>query len=108
MARYLIEQTVSSQGTAGMLQNPEDRSEVLRPLFEAAGCRLEHFYASLTENKTYLVVESHDLDSVYPLWQKFVAAGAASSIKVTPVMEIREAVDLMKKAASLVYRPPGN
>ena len=107
MTKYLIEETVAPQGFAGVLQKPEDRSEVLRPLFEAAGCKLEQFYISLIENKAYLIVESPDLNSVYTVTANFLATGAASSIKCTPLITISEAVDLMKKAASVAYRPPG-
>ena len=107
MTKYLIEETVSPQAAAGILQNPEDRSEVLRPLFEAAGCKLDQFYISLIENKAYLIVESPDLNSVYTVWGNFLAGGATSSIKCTPLITISEGVDLFKKAASLGYRPPG-
>jgi len=107
MAKYLIEETLSSQAAAGILQNPEDRSEVLRPLFEAAGCKLEQVYISLIENKAYLIVESPDLNSVYAVWGNFLAGGAASSIKCTPLITMQEGADLFKKAASLGYRPPG-
>lgn len=107
MGKYLIEETVSSQGTAGILRNPEDRAAVLRPLFKTAGCKLEQFYASLTENKTYLIVESPDLTNVFTLWANFVAAGAASAIKVTPLIAVSDGVDLFKKTARLAYRPPG-
>lgn len=107
MAKYLIEETVGSPGFQGMLQKPEDRSEVLKPIFEAAGCKLEHFYVSLIENKTYLIVESPDLDSVYTVGATFLASGAASAIKYIPLKTISEVADIAKKAASLGYRPPG-
>ena len=107
MAKYLIEETFSTQSAAGMLQNPEDRSEVLKPLFEAAGCKLEQFYVSGIENKAYLIVESPDLNSVYTVGTTFLAGRAASSIKYIPLVTIPEVVDLCKKAASLGYRPPG-
>jgi len=107
MAKYLIEETVGSLGFQGMMQNPEDRSEVLKPVFEAAGCKLEQFYVSLIENKTYLIVESPDLNSVYTVGATFLASGAASSIKYIPLITISEVVDIAKKAASLGYRPPG-
>lgn len=107
MAKYLIEETVASMGCAGILQKPEDRHKTLLPFFEAAGCKLEQFYVSLIENKTYLIVEAPDLQSVWAIWVNFVAAGAASSIKCIPVVPVSEGVDLFKKAASLVYRPPG-
>ena len=107
MAKYLIEETISPQAFAGILHNPEDRSEVLKPLFEAAGCKMEQFYISLTENKAYLIVESPDLNSVYTVAVNFQAGGAASAIKCIPLLTIPEMVDLAKKAASLGYRPPG-
>jgi len=107
MAKYLIEETLSSQAFAGMLQNPEDRNEVLRPIFKAAGCKLEQFYVSGIENKAYLVVESPDLNSVYTVGATFMAGGTALSLKYTPLLTVPEAVDLCKKAASLGFRPPG-
>jgi len=107
MTKYLIEETLSAQAAAGMMQNPEDRNDVLRPIFEAAGCKLEQFYISGIENKAYLIVESPDLNSVYTVGATFMAEGAASSIKYTPLMTWPEVVDLAKRAASLGYRPPG-
>ncbi|MFC1919962.1 hypothetical protein ACFLWX_04145 [Chloroflexota bacterium] len=64
MAKYMIEETVGTHGVQGILQKPEDRSEILEPIFEAAGCKLEHFYISGIENKAYLIVGSPDLNSV--------------------------------------------
>jgi uncharacterized protein with GYD domain len=107
MAKYLIEETLASKGVAGVLENPEDRTEPVRRVFEAAGCKLEQFYVSLIENKTYLIVESPDLKSVNTVTMTFLAAGAASSIKCTPLLTAAEAVAMLKRAAGLGYRPPG-
>jgi len=106
-ARAEMVETVATQGCAGVLQKPEDRSKALQPLFEAAGCKLEQFYASLIENKAYLIVEAPDLNSVWAIGVNFVAAGAASAIKCIPLMAMSEGIGLFKKAASLAYRPPG-
>ena len=108
MSKYLIEETLSSQAFAGILENPEDRNEVLRPIFEAAGCKLGHFYVSGIENRSYLIVESPDLNSVFTVGATFMAGGTALSLKYTPLLTVPEAVDLCKKAASLGFRPPGN
>jgi uncharacterized protein with GYD domain len=107
MAKYLIEETISPQSYAGILQHPENRSEVLKPLFETAGCKLEEFYVSGIENKAYLIVESPDLNCVSMIGTHFMAGGAAASIKYVPLITWPEAVDVIKKAASLGYRPPG-
>ena len=107
MAKYMIEETFSSQAAAGVMQKPEDRFEVLKPLCEAAGCKLEQFYVSGIENKSYLIIESPDLNNVYTVGTTFLASGAASSIKYIPLITWPEVVDIAKKAASLGYHPPG-
>ena len=107
MAKYLIEETVGPQGYQGIMEKPENRLEILRPLFESVGCRLEQFYVSGIENKAYLMVESPDLNTVFTLGSTFMAGGAASAIKYVPLITWPEAVDLAKKATSLGYRPPG-
>lgn len=107
MTKYLIEETLSTRSFIGMLQNPEDRVQVLKPLFEAAGCTLEEGYVSGIENKAYLIVESPDLESVNAVGATFIAGGAASSIRYIPLMPLSEAVDMCRKAAGLGYRPPG-
>jgi uncharacterized protein with GYD domain len=107
MAKYLIEETLTGQSAVGMMENPEDRNEALRPIFKAAGCKLEQFYVSAIENKSYLIVESPDLDSVFTVGATFLAGGTAQAIKYTPLLTLPETVTLFKKAATLGFRPPG-
>jgi hypothetical protein len=107
MPKYLIEETLTSENYANMLRNPEDRTEVLKSLFKAAGCELESGYASGIENKAYLIVEAPDLETVYTVGANFMAGGAASSIKFIPLATLSEVVDICRKSASLSYRPPG-
>ena len=107
MAKYMIEETFSSQAASGVMQNPEDRFEVLRPIFKAAGCELEQFYVSGIENKSYLIIESPDLNTVCTVGTTFLASGAAQAIKYVPLLTVPEAVELFKKAGTLGYRPPG-
>lgn len=107
MAKYLVEETLTSENYANMLRNPEDRTKVLKSLFATIGCKLESGYASGIENKAYLIVESPDLNSVYTVGANFLASGAASAIKYIPLISLPEVVDICKKATSMSYRPPG-
>jgi hypothetical protein len=107
MPKFMIEETLASPAYAGMLKNPEDRGEVLKPVFEAAGCKLEQYYVSGSETKTYLIVESPDLEKVYTVGALFMAAGPAASLKFIPLMTLPQTVELCRKAATLEYRPPG-
>jgi len=57
MTRYLIEETISSQAAAAVMKNLEDRTEVIRPIFESVGGKLEHYYVAYSENTVYLIAE---------------------------------------------------
>ena len=105
--KFLIELTTTPQGAAGILQNPEDRSKALEPIFKAAGCKLEQYYFSLLGNKVYLIADAPDLDTLYPINVVTQAGGAVSSIDAVPIMTASEAVESFKNAASIVYQPPG-
>jgi len=106
MTRYLIEETVSSQAVAAIMKNPHDRTEVIRPIFESVGGKLEHYYVAYSENTCYLLAEIPDQESLAAIIWAFQAGGGPLSLKATPVMTATEAVDVMKKAGSLGYRPP--
>jgi len=106
MTRYLIEEIISSQAAAAVMKNLEDRTEVIRPIFESVGGKLEHYYVAYTENTVYLVAEIPDQESLAALLWAFQAGGGPTSVKATPIMTFTEAVDVFKKSGSLGYRPP--
>ena len=106
MTRYLIEETYTSQAAAALIQNPHDRTEAIRPIFEAVGGRLEHYYIAYSENTVYLLAEIPDQESLAAILVAFQAGGGPSSIKATPLMTATEAVGVFKEAGSLGYRPP--
>ena len=105
MTRYLIEETITSQAAAALMKNPHDRAEAIRPIFEAVGGKLEHYYVASSENTVYLLAEIPDQESLAALIWAFQAGGGPMSIKATPLMTFTEAVDVLKKAGSLGYRP---
>ena len=105
MTRYLIEETVTSQAVAAIMKNPHDRAEAIRPIFEAVGGKLEHYYVAYTENTVYLLAEIPDQESLAALIWAFQAGGGPMSIKATPVMTFTQALDVFKKAGNLGYEP---
>ena len=106
MTRYSVEETVTSQAVAAIMKNPEDRAEAIRPIFESVGGKLEHYYVAYSENTIYLLAEIPDQESVAAIIWAFQAGGGPTSVKATPLMTMTEAVDVLKKAGSLGYRPP--
>ena len=106
MTRYLIQETYTSQAAAALIKEPHDRMEVVRPIFESVGGKLEHYYVACNENTVYLVAELPDQESLAALVVAFQAGGGPMSVKATPIMTTKEAVDVFKKAGSFDYRPP--
>ena len=107
MPRYMIQGTTTPLADAGLLQNPEDRTEVIRPIFEAVGGRLEQFYISETENTVFWIADVPDQASLAAIMWAVFAGGGVTSYRATPIITASEAVDLFKRAASVAYRPPG-
>ena len=106
MPRYMIQETGTPQVVAALLENPEDRTEEMRSVFEAVGGRLEGFYFSL-ENTAILIADVPDEASLSAIMLAIFSRGLLASIRATSIITASEAVDIFKKAASMAYRPPG-
>jgi uncharacterized protein with GYD domain len=106
MARYLLQVDLKPEAYATMMQNPQDRAEAVRPIFEAVGGSLEEYYFAVGENTVYVVCEVPDPASQEALTMAVLAGGAITSIKTTGILTAQEAMDVMKKAGDVVYRPP--
>lgn len=107
MPKYMIQATTTPQAAAGVLQKPEDRTKVIRPIFEAVGGSLERYYISLADNTLFLIADVPDQAGLSALLVAFFAGGQWASYRATPIETASEAVDLFKRAASVAYRPPG-
>ena len=107
MPRYMIQANPTPQNVAALLQNPEDRTEAVRRVLEAAGCKLEQYYNSFAEGTTFVVADIPDEASLDALMAAFYAGGGVTSIRATPIMTASESVEVYKRAASVAYRPPG-
>lgn len=107
MPRYMIQATTTPQAAAAVLQKPEDRTEAIRPIFEAVGSSLEQFYLSLAENTIFWIVDILHQASLDAIMLAIFADGGLASYRITPIITASEAVDLFKRAATVAYRPPG-
>ena len=106
MVRYLIQIGITPQSAAAVMQNPQNRQETVRPLFESVGGRLNQYYIEVGGSTAYLVAEMPDQESVGAVNAAILASGAVASIKATAIVTAEEAVDIFKKAANVAYKPP--
>ena len=106
MARYLFEVSIRPEAYARMIENPSDRGQALRPVFEAVGGSLQEYYFGVGEHKVYVLAEVPDHVSVEAITMGVLAGGAVTSSKLTTLLTAEEAVEAMKQAKDVGYRPP--
>ena len=108
MARYLIQASYSHQGISDLVKNPHDRAASVRPVVESMGGRLESFDYAFGDYDAVIIVELPDNVSAAALAMAVGASGSISSFKTTVLMPMSEAVEAMRKAGTVGYRPPGS
>src|SRR5262245_40738028 len=108
MAKYLFQASYTSDAWAAQLQNPQNRVEILRPIVERLGGRIECAYFAFGESDTVVIFEMPDNVSMAAFALAAAAGGAVKAVKTTPLMTIEEGIEAMRKASGTGYRPPGS
>ena len=106
MPYYLIQAAYGSDAWAGLIQNPHDRAEAIRPGVEGVGGRIIGLWYSFGE---YDLVGIFEMPSNVDIAAFMVAAGAnrgVKAIKTTPLLTMEDGMEAMRKAPGAGYRPP--
>lgn len=106
MPRFLVQASYSNESTAAMISNPEDRVAAIRQLVESVGGTLESFYFAFGDYDVVAIGELPDNVTMAALSMAVSASGAAKDIKTTVLLSMDEAVEALRKAGSVGYRPP--
>ena len=107
MARYLFEASYTSEAWAAQVRNPQNRIEVIRPVIERLGGRLECAYLAFGEYDVVGIMEMPDNVSAAAFSLAASAGGGVKAVKTTPLLTIEEGIEALKKAAGAGYHPPG-
>jgi uncharacterized protein with GYD domain len=107
MARYLFQASYTSEAWAAQVSHPQNRMDVIRPVIERLGGRLESAYLSFGDYDVVVIAEMPDHVSAAAFSLAASAGGAVKAVKTTPLMTIEEGMEAMQKAAGAGYRPPG-
>ena len=108
MAYFLLQGAYTAEAWAALVKNPVDRVEVIRPIIEKLGGKVEGAWFAFGDYDVVLVMQMPDQVSAAAFSLAVAASGAFKSHKTTPLMTIADGVEAMKKAAGTGYRPPGN
>lgn len=106
MPFYLVQASYSSQATAGMIKNPQDRAAAVRPMIERAGGKLHGFWLTLGKYDVVAIAEMPDNVSAAAFSMAIGASGAMSAYRTTALLTVAEATEAMQKAGKVGYQPP--
>jgi uncharacterized protein with GYD domain len=108
MARYLFQVTYTPEAWATQIKNPQNRVEIVRPAFEGLGGTIENAYFAFGEYDVVLIADMPDNVSAAAISLAINSGGALKAIKTTPLMTVEEALEAVRKAGTVQYRPPGS
>jgi uncharacterized protein with GYD domain len=106
VARYLIRASYTPESWAAMMKTPQDRREAARGVIEAAGGKLASFDFALGGDDVVVIVDFPNNVSAAAAAIAITSSGALKSYTTTALMSPEEAVEAMRQAAAITYRPP--
>ena len=108
MPLYLGRFSYTTDAMKALLNQPQDRSAAARELAESLGGKLLGFWYAFGEFDGVFLMEAPDNASAAALAMAVGANGALSDVETTVLLDMDEAQDAMRKAATATYRPPGS
>ena len=108
MPPYLVQVSYTAEAWAAQLANPQDRREVVRPLFEQLGGSITAAYYALGPYDVVLIAELPDTHSAAALAVTLRASGMVAALQTTPLLPVEEGIAALRqaRAAASTYVPP--
>jgi uncharacterized protein with GYD domain len=109
MAHYLLQVSYTPEAWAAQIKNPQNRNEVMRPVFQKLGGKMigDQSFLAFGQHDIVGICELPDNVSAAALSVAVAASGACKSCQTTPLMTWEEGVKVLQKAESVGYQPPG-
>jgi uncharacterized protein with GYD domain len=101
----MIQVAYNTSGLGGLVKEPQDRIEKVRPAVEAVGGRLASGYYAFGEYDVVLICELPDNAAAAALALAVGAGGTVSSYMTTVLLTSDEAVQAMRTAGESTYAP---
>ena len=107
MPLYMTQVSYTSEASAALTHNPEDRSEVFGRLAEAMGGRLLSWYYTFGEYDVLVIYEAPDQSTTAAMVLAATAPGHLSKGKTSMLLSAEEGMEAMRNAGEATYRAPG-
>jgi uncharacterized protein with GYD domain len=107
MASYLIQVAYTPESWAAMIKEPQNRLEAVRPVVEKLGGKFEQAWLTFGDYDLVGVVDMPDNTDAAAFAIAVSAGGGCKAFKTTPLLNVGEGIEAMKKAQGVGYRRPG-
>ncbi len=107
MPHYLTRFSYTPETWARLISNPEDRRQAATTYIESIGGRLHGFWYAFGPHDGYTLWEAPDNVAMAAVTLALSAGGALGSVETTVLMSVDEAMEAMRRAQQVRYRPPG-
>ena len=107
MPLYLTRFSYTPETWARLIANPEDRRAAAQSYIESVGGELHGFWYAFGTHDGYTLWEAPDNVSMAAVSVAIGSGGAVTSLDTTVLITVDEALDALRKAAQVKYRPPG-
>ena len=108
MPYYLMQFSYTKEAVANLIQNPQNRTEVVRPAFEELGITIHSSWLEFGEYDVLLIVEAPSNVQAAAISMAVTAGGAPQNFKTTPLMTWEEGGEAMRAAGGSGYQPPSS
>lgn len=107
MPMYLFQGKYTLESFRRLVDNPQDRTEVVRKMAEASGGKLHHLFFTFGDYDVVALFEFPDNEAMAAQAMATAAGGSLSAGKTTVLLSFPEAVQAMKKAQKVAkaYAP---
>ena len=108
MAYYMLQVAYTPEAWAVQVKNPQNRLEMVRPVVERLGGKIESGWFSFGDYDIVVICQFPDNVSAAALSMAASARGSVSSVKTTPLMTMDEGIEALRKAGTAGYSPPSS
>ncbi len=104
MSLFLTQAAYTPEAWKMMINNPQDRTEIIRPAVEKLGGKIHNFWFAFGEYDVIALTEFPTNVDAAAIAIAFAAGGALKSVRTTPLLAQEEILEALKKAGASGYR----
>jgi uncharacterized protein with GYD domain len=104
MPYFCHQVSYTKEAWAKLMENPQDRLEVVRKPIEKLGGQLQTSFFAFGDFDVLAITEMPDNISAAAIAIAFAAGGSVQSIRTTPLLTASQAVEALRKAGTCGYK----